>query len=70
MGGLKKVKTEGGSGGKRGHSGMKHWVAGVHPTEIVQQSGRLHPVREYWQLTVFFTEVHPRSVRGRKSPSF
>jgi hypothetical protein len=26
MGGLKKVKTEGGSGGKRGHSGMEHWA--------------------------------------------
>jgi hypothetical protein len=26
MGGLKKVPTEGGSGGKRGHSGMEHWA--------------------------------------------
>lgn len=26
MGGLKKTKTEGGSGGKRGHSNMMHWA--------------------------------------------
>ena len=26
MGSLKKVKSEGGSGGKRGHSGMEHWA--------------------------------------------
>jgi hypothetical protein len=25
MGSLKKVPPEGGSGGKRGHSGMEHW---------------------------------------------
>lgn len=26
MGGLKKVPSEGGSGGKRGHSSMEHWA--------------------------------------------
>jgi hypothetical protein len=26
MGGLKKVPSEGGSGGKRGHSAMEHWA--------------------------------------------
>jgi hypothetical protein len=26
MGGLKKLPSEGGSGGKRGHSAMEHWV--------------------------------------------
>lgn len=26
MGELKKVPSEGGSGGKRGHSGMEHWA--------------------------------------------
>ena len=26
MGGLKKVPSEGGSGGKRGHSNMEHWA--------------------------------------------
>ncbi len=26
MSGLKKVPSEGGSGGKRGHSGMEHWA--------------------------------------------
>jgi hypothetical protein len=25
MGGLKKIPSEGGSGGKRGHSAMEHW---------------------------------------------
>jgi hypothetical protein len=26
MGGLKKIPSEGGSGGRRGHSGMEHWA--------------------------------------------
>jgi hypothetical protein len=26
MGGLKKIPSEGGSGGKRGHSAMEHWA--------------------------------------------
>jgi hypothetical protein len=26
MGGLKKIPSEDGSGGKRGHSGMEHWA--------------------------------------------
>jgi hypothetical protein len=36
MGGLKKHKTEGGQGGKRGHSGMDHWAT----TEEIKDATR------------------------------
>ena len=36
MGALKKTKTEGGSGGKRGHSNMDHWAY----TDEVKEAAR------------------------------
>jgi hypothetical protein len=36
MGGLKKVPSEGGSGGKRGHSGMEHWAR----TDEIKEAAR------------------------------
>ena len=36
MGGLKKVPSEGGSGGKRGHSSMEHWAY----TEEIKDAAR------------------------------
>jgi len=37
-----KGPTEGGSGGKRGHSGMEHWT----DTEVLKDSSRKHRRKE------------------------
>ncbi len=37
MGSLKNVPTEGGSGGKRGHSNMEHWAR----TEEIKDAARI-----------------------------
>jgi hypothetical protein len=35
MGGLKKIPSEGGSGGKRGHSAMEHWASTAEVKDAV-----------------------------------
>jgi hypothetical protein len=40
--GTTKVKTEGGQGGRRGHSNMNHWVS----TEEIKESARIRRRRE------------------------
>jgi hypothetical protein len=40
--GLAKLKTEGGQGGKRGHSNMTHWEF----TEVIKEAARIRRRRE------------------------
>ena len=40
MGSLKKVPSEGGSGGKRGHSGMEHWATTAEYKDAAQLKRR------------------------------
>lgn len=60
MGKLKKTKTEGGSGGKRGHSSMNHWVKTdeikdatrtqrrIDDTKLAQGGLKDHLLHRYW----------------------
>ena len=40
MGGLKKHKTEGGQGGRRGHSGMDHWMKAAEIKDATRRMRR------------------------------
>ena len=56
--GLLKHKTEGGSGGKRGHSNMNHWV----PTEEIKIATRRRRRLEAKKIAYkVCTTVNPRA---------
>ncbi len=42
MGGLKKIPSEGGSGGKRGHSSMEHWAYTDEIKDAARSKRRQH----------------------------
>jgi hypothetical protein len=67
MGSLKKVKPEGGSGGKRGHSGMEHWAF----TEEIKDAARAQRrIADRARSREGVAEHHeasaPKSKRGRR----
>lgn len=64
MGGTKKTPTEGGSGGKRGHSNMEHWV---YTAEIKDAARVQRRIADKKEVDLGREEATPVRKRTRKA---